>query len=146
MASETKKIIKEAASEVLKEEKAKAKSKAKVQGIADFTKAYVQKKGTGLTLQGKAQRRIKGLIKALQARKWTGSDKNTLLFTKTFGNKRYVVTIDKGGNSAELTTKGKTITFPLGKGAFKSVDYVLTAYGHVYNSAKRVYENAQSVV
>lgn len=139
--------IKEIKAEIAEIKKvAKGKAKVQSQGIADFTKAYVQKKGAGLTFQGRAQRRIKGLIKALQARKWTVSNKNTLIFTKAFGNIRYVVTIGKGGDSAELTTKGKTVTFPLGKGAFKSVDYVLAAYGHTYDSSKQVYNVVKSVI
>lgn len=127
---------------VKKDKKAKAQS----QGITDFAKEYVKAKGTGLTLQGKAQRRIKGLASALTARKWAVDSKDSLLFTKSFQDRTFEVVIDKAGEKAALTTGGKVVNFPLGKGAFKSVDYVLSAYGHRYMSAKQVYQDVTSAV
>lgn len=127
---------------VKKDKKAKAQS----QGITDFAKEYVKAKGTGLTLQGKAQRKIKGLASALTARKWAVDSKDSLIFTKSFQDRKFTVTIGKDGEQAALETVGKVVKFPLGKGAFKSVDYVLTAYGHRYMSAKQVYEPVTSVV
>ena len=127
-------------------QKTKVKAKAQSQGINDFAKEYVKTKGSGLTLQGKAQRKIKGLAKALTTRKWIVDSKDSLTFTKAFKDRKFNVQIDQAGEKAALTTGGKVVNFPLGKGAFKSVDYVLTAYGHRYMSEKQVYEDVTSVV
>ena len=126
--------------------KPKVKTEGKAQGIKDFATEFVKAKGTGLTLQGKAQRRIKGLTKALITRKWAVDKKDNLIFTKEVKGRKFTVTMDKSGQNAALVTLGKCVSFPLGKGAFKSVDYVLTAYGYKYLSASQVYEEVESVV
>lgn len=155
---ETQKIMDNVVKEVLTEEKAKGKVKSnrkkkaegkaavKAQGIEDFASEYVKAKVTGLTTQGKAARRIKGIIGALQTRQWTADKKDSMTFTKTLGKDKFTVQIDKAGDTATLSTKGKVVEFPLGKGAFKSIDYVLNAYGHRYVSASKTYEEGVSVV
>ncbi len=135
-----------AKSKQVKKVKESKEVKAQSQGITDFAKEFVKTKGTGLTLQGKAQRRIKGLVKALTARKWSVDSKDSLIFTRAFKNRKFTVTIDKTGQTAVINTLGKVVQFPLGKGAFKSVDYVLNAYGHRYSSGKQVYEEIESAV
>lgn len=130
----------------VKKVKKSEESKAQSQGITDFAKEYVKAKGTGLTIQGKAQRKIKGLAGALIARKWTIDSKDSFMFKKSFEDRKFTVTINKDGTQAAIETAGKVVKFPLGKGAFKSVDYVLTAYGYRYMSAKQVYEPVTSVV
>lgn len=136
----------EAQSKAKVKAKVKSKVKAQSQGITDFAKEYVKAKGTGLSIQGKAQRRIKGLTQALLTRQWTEDSKDNLIFARTFNERKFTVTMDKEGEQATLETAGKIVKFPLGKGAFKSVDYILTAYGNRYMSAKQVYEPVTSVV
>ena len=154
----TQEIMDNVVREVLTEEKAKGKVKSsrkkkadgdtvvKAQGIEEFATEYVKAKVTGLTTQGKAARKIKGIISALQTRQWKADKKDGMTFTKTLGKDKFTVKVNKAGDTATLTTKGKVVEFPLGKGAFKSVDYVLNAYGHKYISATKRYEDGISVV
>lgn len=126
--------------------KPKGKAKAQSQGIKDFATEYVKAKGTGLSLQGKASRRLKGLTGALLTRKWKQDPVDPLTFAVTKKGREFIVQMQRDGATATLTTKGKVVSFPLCKGAFKSVDYVLAAYGHKYLSASQVYEEVESVV